>query len=238
MTPEKLHTDILSFCEANTNEEIIKKYSRYFKEGWNAYGLTTELLHNKVQSVLEAFGQDYTLITKTCRLLVKDPKYEATSIAYLLLKSYSKQFTHDAFKEVEKWYETGITNWAHNDVICGELMPLFFKKSLITLNDLSAWRTAPNKFQRRAVPVSIIKLLKGTDDFKPFFSFIDPMMLDPEREVHQGLGWFLREAWKKRKEETETFLLKWKNQSPRLIFQYACEKMTPEGKQRFKREGK
>ena len=62
------------------------------------------------------------------------------------------------------------------------------------------------------------------------------MMMDPEREVHQGLGWFLREAWKKQPEPTELFLLKWKNTAPRLIFQYATEKMTPEGKQKFRKQ--
>lgn len=55
-------------------------------------------------------------------------------------------------------------------------------------------------------------------------------MLDAERVVHQGLGWFLREAWKIKKEETESFLLKWKNQAPRLIYQYATEKMSTEEK--------
>ena len=78
--------------------------------------------------------------------------------------------------------------------------------------------------------------MKTTIDFQPFFEFLDPMMMDPEREVHQGLGWFLREAWKKQSEPTEKFLLKWKNTSPRLIFQYATEKMTKEWKERFRRE--
>jgi 3-methyladenine DNA glycosylase AlkD len=63
-------------------------------------------------------------------------------------------------------------------------------------------------------------------------------MTDPEREVHQGTGWFLREAWKRKPEETEIFLLKWKDTAPRLIFQYATEKMTAEGKGRFRRHKK
>jgi hypothetical protein len=49
------------------------------------------------------------------------------------------------------------------------------------------------------------------------------------------MGWFLREAWKKKPVETEAFLLKWKEVAPRLIIQYATEKMTAENKLRFKR---
>jgi 3-methyladenine DNA glycosylase AlkD len=74
------------------------------------------------------------------------------------------------------------------------------------------------------------------DDFTPVFAFIEPLMTDDEREVHQGVGWFLREAWKLKRNETENFLLEWKDTAPRLIIQYATEKMSTEEKQRFKKK--
>ena len=77
--------------------------------------------------------------------------------------------------------------------------------------------------------------MKISTDFQPWFTFIEPMMHDPAREVHQGLGWFLRETWKKQPEVAEQFLLRFKDTAPRLIFQYATEKMTAEGKERFMR---
>lgn len=54
----------------------------------------------------------------------------------------------------------------------------------------------------------MIKLLKHKNNFKKLFEFIDPMMMDSEREVHQGLGWFLRECWKRDRKVTEEFLMK------------------------------
>ena len=48
----------------------------------------------------------------------------------------------------------------------------------------------------------MIELLKTTTDYANLFAFIEPLMLDSERMVHQGLGWFLREAWKLKKKET------------------------------------
>ena len=84
----------------------------------------------------------------------------------------------------------------------------------------------------------MLELLKSTKDYASFFNFIEPLMMDSERVVHQGLGWFLREAWKLRKKQTESFLLKWKNDAARVIFQYATEKMTPEQKKRFRKEKK
>jgi 3-methyladenine DNA glycosylase AlkD len=82
----------------------------------------------------------------------------------------------------------------------------------------------------------MLALLKSEFDPARLLDFIRPMMMDDERVVHQGLGWFLREIWKKRPAETEQFLLEWKDTAARLIFQYATEKMAPEQKARFRRE--
>ena len=39
---EERFLEIRRFCEKNANPEIVKKYSRYFTEGYNAYGLDQE----------------------------------------------------------------------------------------------------------------------------------------------------------------------------------------------------
>jgi 3-methyladenine DNA glycosylase AlkD len=220
----------------NADPAIVEKYSHYFKEGYPGYGLQKGVFEEIVDSLLARPEVTLELVLKTAPLLIETGKYEETSALIRMTLKYHKQFSRDTFLEVEKWFGSGITNWAHTDYICGELMHLFFKKKIIEMNDLRGWRNAKNKFQRRAVPVSLIKPMKGASDFQPFYNFIDPMMMDPEREVHQGLGWFLREAWKKQAEPTELFLMKWKNSAPRLIFQYATEKMTPDQKQGFRKE--
>jgi 3-methyladenine DNA glycosylase AlkD len=236
MTPAELFNDIHSYCLANANEAIVQKYSRYFKEGYDAYGLTHEQNAAKVKMLLEDQGVDLNLVIQAAPLLLQTGKYEETSFALLLLKSFSKQFTKETFQELGHWFEIGIINWGHTDFTCGEIISIFFKKGIIKVTDLSNWRKSKNKFQRRAVPVSLIKELNTTSDYQLWLDFIEPLMMDPEREVHQGLGWFLREVWKRQPSQVEPFLLKWKNSSPRLIFQYATEKMTPAEKQRFRKE--
>ena len=235
MKPQELYDDIVKYCKSNTNEEIIKKYSRYFKEGYDSYGLSQELLYEKVDSIIGNKKVDFNLLRETSKILVKSLKYEETSFAILFYRRFSGSFTRETFDDISSWFETGLRNWASCDVICGDTLFVLLTNKIITFKDLKPWISAENKFQRRAVPVSLIKLLKTTRDFNQYFTFIEPLMKDPEREVHQGVGWFLREAWKLQKEPTESFLLKHKEVSPRLIFQYACEKMTPENKQRFKK---
>jgi 3-methyladenine DNA glycosylase AlkD len=235
MTPIALFDEIQLYCKTNPNEAIVKKYSRFFKEGYNAYGLSNELIANKVSEIISRENVNFEMVIETSHLLVKSIMYEEVSFAILMYKEFKKQFTSDYFNTIEKWFEEGISNWAHSDVICGELISVYLEKKIITYQRMAEWRNANNKFQRRAVPVALIKMLKYTNDYQPFFNFIEPIMMDPEREVHQGLGWFLRESWKKSPEQTEMFMMQWKDTAPRLIFQYATERMKPEQKQHFKR---
>ncbi|MBM3746002.1 MAG: DNA alkylation repair protein, partial [Acidobacteria bacterium] len=76
---------------------------------------------------------------------------------------------------------------------------------------------------------------EGQGGLSPLLEFLRPLMRDAEKVVQQGLGWFLREAWKKQPEPVEAFLLEFKDTAPRIIFQYATEKMTAARKERFRR---
>jgi 3-methyladenine DNA glycosylase AlkD len=82
----------------------------------------------------------------------------------------------------------------------------------------------------------MLGLLKAEAHVSLWLDFLRPLMTDAERVVQQGLGWFLREAWKKHPRPVEAFLLEWKDQAPRLIFQYATEKMSKADRARFRRQ--
>jgi 3-methyladenine DNA glycosylase AlkD len=236
MKPEELHKEIVAYGEANSNEAIFKKYSRYFKDGvFDSWGLSPEILLGKVDEIIARKDIDFNFLRETSKLLVQGKKFEEPSFAIVFYRKHSAEFSKETFRDIEKWFETGIRNWGHCDAISGDLLYTHLNKKIISYKDIKPWIRAKNKYQRRAAAVSLIKLLKTTGDFTVFFDMIEPLMTDPEREVHQGAGWFLREAWKLKKEVTEEFLLRWKDTSPRLIFQYACEKMTAADKQRFRK---
>jgi len=235
-TPQSLHSEIIAFCKANADEALVKKYSRYFKEGgYDAYGVTYQLLQEKVSSILAEPGIDLAFVLETSRLLIPGIKYEEPSFALMMVKAFKKQYTATTFNEISHWFSIGIRNWAHTDALCSEILSVFLLKKIVDYKVLADWRISSNKFQRRAVPVALIKLIKEKDDHREFIQFIEPLMMDPAREVHQGVGWFLRECWKIRPLPVEEFLLKYKDTAPRLIFQYATEKMTPAGKERFRK---
>ena len=231
-----IYNDLASFGSQHTDPARVEKYKRYFKEEYDAYGLTHELVEEKSKEILALPGISHALVIETSLLLAASPKYEMTVWAIKFIRSYYKQWTVETFRAVEKWFAVGITNWAHTDYICSELFPLFFKKGLITIHDLDSWRFSEYRFQRRSAAVALIKPMKAASDFAPYLDFIEPMMHDRERVVHQGLGWLLREMWKKQPEVVEPFLFRFKDTAPRLIFQYATERMTAEGKEKFRKK--
>lgn len=238
MKAEELYQEIINFCIKNADENNVEKYSRYFKGGFNGYGIESGLIPNKTQEYKKESWFSIKLVYEVSKLLIPNEKYELVSFALVLLNEFNKEFDYTTFKNIESWFSIGINNWAHTDGIVQYFFPTLWKKEIIKLQDISSWRKAENKFQRRCVPVAIIKLLKHDTNLSKMFEFIDPMMMDTEREVHQGLGWFLRECWKKDRDLTEEFLFKWKDDCARLIIQYATEKMTKEERLKFRRTKK
>jgi 3-methyladenine DNA glycosylase AlkD len=229
--------EIQNYCIRFYDEANVIKYNRYFKEGlYNGYGLTAARISEGAKILLKLPGLTLQTLLDSAPGIISHGKYEEISIMMLAVKGLHKQFTKETFHSISSWYRYGISNWAHADTLGMMILPFFLQKKIVQIFDFSEWLASDNKFQRRSVPVTLIKILKTHENYNELFSFIECLMTDPEREVHQGAGWFLREAWKRKPVETEEFLLKWKDTAPRLIIQYAAEKMSAEGKARFKRQ--
>lgn len=237
MTPQTLSKRIRTFCEDNYNCKLVQKYQRYFKEGYDAFGISQDLFTRQKEEWLVLYKNELGMdgFIDLGRKLINTGKYEEASFAITFMGAFKDEFKEDTFQELGGWLENGICNWAHTDILSG-LLSYFLIEEIVTFDAMSDWRLSESKWKRRAVPVTMLTLLKTEKNFNPMFDFIDPIMMDSERVVHQGLGWFLRESWKKLPAPTEKFLKKWKDEAPRLIFQYATEKMDKEAKEKFKRE--
>jgi len=235
---EQLVQEIRDYCAAHANPALAAKYARYFKEGYDSWGLMdpkAPVWNEQKQD----WAQRYQSLgikgfLQLGEMLFPSGKYEEGALAIHFLKPFAATADATILPGIEKWFRAGINNWAHTDVLCGELLAPALLEGRIAFQDFASWRQSPCKYQRRAVPVSLLGLLKTKGPTQPLLDFIDPMMMDTERVVHQGLGWFLREKWKLDPAPVEQFLLRWKDAAPRLIFQYATEKMTPPQKARFR----
>ena len=70
MNPEEIFKVIHAYCEANANEAIVQKYARYFKEGYDAFGLTQEQNAAFVNTLLEDPANDLAMVFRTAPLLL------------------------------------------------------------------------------------------------------------------------------------------------------------------------
>jgi 3-methyladenine DNA glycosylase AlkD len=230
-------SEIRAFCTAHSDPAIIKKYAKFFNEGYDAYGVPGDASDAQKKIWLAAYTDELGLpgFLALGDLLFQSGKYEEGFYAIAFASAFRKQFTPDTFVRASAWLDNGVCNWAHSDVLCGDILAYCLEKKIVSLDAMSAWRTAASKWRRRAVPVTMLILLKTEPDYAPLLTFLRPMMLDRERVVHQGLGWFLRDAWRKQPDVVEPFLLEYKDSAARLIYQYATEKMTAENKERFRK---
>ncbi len=237
MTPKRLVTQIRAFCRAHADPTRAARYAGYFKEGYDPYGVPAESLLSHKQALLDAHAPTLGLegFLDAGDTLVESGKYEEASFAILLVAGLRDEFTPAAFDRVGRWLDTGIRNWAHADVLCGEVLSVFLSRGVVPFSRMARWRTASSKWRRRAVAVALVTLAKKGHDPEPLLEFVRALMEDEAREVHQGVGWFLRELWKRNPNAVESYLDEWKDRAPRLIFQYATEKMDAATKARFKR---
>jgi len=256
----KLLAAIDKGCRKFANPALAAKYSRYFVEGYDAYGVKWDdpAWVKQKEAWLEA-NRDLGLkgFLELGVALFATGKYEHGAVAQWFVGQYRDEIGPRAFAGIGKWFDGGVRNWALCDVVCGELLAPRLACGAVKLDALKSWRASPHKFKRRAVPVAMLGLLgkrgqaalstegqgggqaalstEGQGGLSPLLEFLRPLMRDAEKVVQQGLGWFLREAWKKQPEPVEAFLLEFKDTAPRIIFQYATEKMTAARKERFRR---
>jgi 3-methyladenine DNA glycosylase AlkD len=228
----------IKYLSGRANPQNVIKYSRYFKEGYDAWGNG----ETDVKDVVALIEQQYpelmmTQVIELGNLLFKHGKYEMASVACVLLKNRIKEFDKDTFQGVKGWFDFGVANWGHSDWLCSLITPVFITNKIIDYHEMADWLTSKSRWTRRAVPVTLLCLRK-TEQPENLLKFIEPLLLDPERVVHQGTGWFLRELWKVHPQPVEDLLYKYRNTAARLIIQYATEKMSKEQKERYRKEKK
>jgi len=238
VTPARLVAVIRGYCQTNAQPEKAGKWARYFSEGYDSWGLL-DRDHPIFTTQSEVWAAEYAalgvdgFIEAGCELF-KSGKYEEGALAIRFVKQRKDEIGEAQVKAMEGWFDGGIRNWAHVDVLCGEVLSPLLEAGQLKPAALNEWRRSPHRFQRRAAAVAMLGLLKVKGGPKKALAFIEPMMEDTEKVVHQGLGWVIKEAWKMEPGPAEEFLMKWKDRSARRVISTGCEKMAAEKKAQFK----
>ena len=231
--------EIREFCTKNSDPEIIKKYQRYFKDGYDGYGIDDKVFRAQTDDWTEQWKDEMTMANYLTLgdELMKNGRFDEKHLAIAFLKTKRTEFSKDTFKRIGNWFDYGINNWATTDVLCMLILSGLLLDKVIDFDDLKTWRNSESEWKRRAVPVALVELDKLTTDVKPHeaLELIEPLMPDDSEYVQKGIGTLLRGLWKKYPSEVEDFLMKWKDHCGRLIVQYATEKMDKEYRKKFRK---
>ena len=229
--------EIREFCKNNSDPAVIAKYSKYFKEGYDGYGVGDKIFREQKDKWYEAWKSEMNIqdFLDLGDALVSSGKFEEIAFAIHFISLQPENYTPEVFERVGKWLDKGIENWASTDVLCMLVLSSFIKNDIIKIDRLKDWTDADSKWKRRAVPVTMVQMAKSGTGPGPILPVIEPLMNDDSEDVQKGLGTLLRELWKKHKDETEVFLMKWKDICGRLIIRYATEKMDKELRVKFKK---
>jgi 3-methyladenine DNA glycosylase AlkD len=234
---QKYHQEIRTFLTRNSDPAIAKKYARYFKEGYDPYGVDPKKLQEKRAEWFKLWQKDLSVkdFLELCEGLLKSGKWEEKSTAINFMTRLRENYNKTLFNKMGKWFEKYIDDWATCDVACGHVLYHFITDKIVSFKELLEWTESSSRWKRRAVPVTMVELVSKHDKIKDSLIAARKLILDPEKVVHQGVGWMLRETWKKAPKDVEDFLYKWKDKAPRLIIQYATEKIPNEKRKRFRR---
>jgi 3-methyladenine DNA glycosylase AlkD len=229
--------EIREFCESNSDPEIIKKFSKYFKEGYDGYGIDKNVIEKQIDIWKEQWKDEMTIDSY---LMLGDElqrgRYDEKNLAIVFIQTQRKHYTKETFNRIGNWFDYGINNWATTDVLCMFVLSGFLLDKVIDLDDLMSWNDSVSEWKRRAVPVTLIELIKKDLKPKDAIYVIEPLMSDKSEYVQKGIGTLLRGLWKKYPLEIEEFLFKWKDSCGRLIIQYSTEKMDNEYKKKFRKK--
>jgi 3-methyladenine DNA glycosylase AlkD len=234
----KKTSEIRDFCVKNSNQANIDKYSRYFKDGFDGYGIDQRVYEQQRDSWINLWKKEMDL-AKYLDLgdkLVEIGKYEEISFAISFVASERENYSEKTFDRIGNWFDFGITNWATTDVLCMLVLSNFLIDKVIPYIKLLEWTRSDSEWKRRAVPVTLVELIKKGLTPDEALPLIEPLMNDKSENVQKGIGTLLRGLWKSHPERIEEFLLKWKETCGRMIIQYATEKMDKEYRKKFRRE--
>ncbi len=231
--------EIFSYCERyffdHENPAQVIKNAQFFREGYDAYGLSEAQLKELRDTLLEAFVPTMQETADLARIFFASGKYEFGSLAFMLLKKQRPHFdryVYDAVREITDKY---MENWAHCDLFSQKITPVFLELGIASMEDFAGWRDAQSRWTRRC---GIVTMLYLRDKASPemLLDFAIPMLGEQEKVAQQGMGTFLREMWKLHSAEVEDFLAAHKEEIPRVVMQYAIEKVARENRRRFHRQ--
>ena len=207
---------------------------RFFKEeiksrGWHTAELRKVAVRFR-RTIIQEAGLPF--LVEVADELFSGSVLEEKVFAVFLLEKQTDQLNDADFRRFESWLSR-LSNWAdHDGLVHYVLAPMIAAKPARSKR-VFVWAKSKDRWHRRAACVALIQ---GTRKkmFLPEIIKLTGRLLDDEDDmVQKGLGWLLRETAKADPGHAIPYLMRIRQNSPRLVLRTACETLPAASRKRI-----
>ena len=205
----------------------------FFKNEIKSHGWYTGALRRAVRSVRHEILKyhPFEFLVQVADHLFVGSVLEEKVAAVFLLEGLDARFQDREFQMFEQWLDR-INSWADHDGLVHYLIgPMMIAKPA-RVRSAFRWARSPNRWQRRAACVCLIRGARLTMFFPEIIQLSDSLLGDSDDMVQKGLGWLLRETTKFDASRAVPYLMKIRHRAPRLVLRTACETLPAAAKKR------
>jgi 3-methyladenine DNA glycosylase AlkD len=201
---------------------------RFFKTGKGEYGYGDRFHGIVVPDQRRVAQQHFSSTTKETILELLASVYHEERLTALFILCHKFETARKTSTEKE-WVDLylanaeSVNNWDLVDttahIILGQWLADKNRKILYTLaKEKSLWKN-------RIAVVATWHFIRKQNDVTDILALAEIMLPHPHDLMHKATGWMLREGWKKKPKEIESFLDRHVAKMPRTMLRYAIEKM-------------
>ena len=180
---------------------------------------------------------DKWTVIQICEDLMESRNGWAQMIAHSWIQRIHDRLEMNDFFHFERWLYLYIRGWGSCDDFCKRVVNPLLEKYPKLFSQLKKWTGYESIWFRRAAAVSLIKSEKNryvSDfDIKKTFTIVNLLLKDKEKYVQKGMGWLLKASSIYYQDDVVKYLIRRKDDIPRLSYRYALENMPIEIKRKL-----
>ena len=202
-----------------SNDKFKLSVKRFFKEPVKPYGIPLGEVRKIARKFLPETNE--SSLIALCDELFASGWLEEGAVAL----EWAMRRKIQSLPVFEKWLSKYISNWAHVDLLCCQLIGPLLEKQPELIPKVKSWTKSKNRWLRRASAVSFVMPGRHGKYLEHIFDVSEKLLIDEDDLVQKAYGWALKEASKRHQKEVFNFVMKNKDRMPRTALRYAIEKM-------------
>jgi len=152
-------------------------------------------------------------------------KHDGGVLVICLYQRFAKQCGLCEFRLFEKWLERHARHWGHCDGIAHYLLAAAIANQPDLAERVVPWTASPNRWKRRGAAVALVHEARAGRHTGVILEVAERLLADPDDLVRKGVGWLLKEAYRKQPRAVLHLLGAHRARVPRLVLRIATEKM-------------